>query len=275
MSNILDLEKKIAELESIIEDMDKSAMLLVRRDLDLKRANEKLSSLDKNKSEFVAIAAHQMRTPLSAIRWSQQMILNDEFGPLNQDQKNIVKQTLQSVDSLVTLVTNLLIVDQLEVGKNEVIISKIDVVVVINQVIANLYQLATEKRIRLVFNETNDQAFVDSNVDKMKDVITNLLDNAIKYTPVDGNITLSVTKEAYDIEISISDTGIGIPKEYASNLFSRFSRAENAKKVDPNGSGLGLYIVKKIIESNNGTIRFENNDAGGSTFIIKLPKSEK
>lgn len=272
MDEITQLKNEIQHLNKVIESMDKSAMMLIHRDLELKHANQRLSELDKNKSEFVTIAAHQMRTPLSAIRWSQQMLKNEELGALSDGQKQIVLQTLESVNGLITLVNNLLTADHLEVGKGNDSAIRVNLIAVVNECLAELFPLATEKNVTLEFPQSTADAAVIMNPDRAKDIFSNLIDNAIKYTPSGGRIVISVNVQE-KVEITVADTGIGIPPEHVSKLFSRFYRADNAKRVDPNGSGLGLYIVKRIIDANNGTIKFEQTVGGGTTFIIQLDKA--
>jgi signal transduction histidine kinase len=270
MDRTQELEKKVAELQAIIAIMDKSAMMLVRRDIELRHANAKLSELDKNKSEFVSIAAHQMRTPLSAIKWSQQMLFNEELGPLNGDQKKIITQTMDSVNGLVVLVNNLLTADHLELGKGNNVVKRINIILLINDVIKTLFPIASEKGVTVNFNYPEGEVPLDTNPERMKDVFANLLDNAIKYTPQGGVITITL-RVTNTIVVTVTDTGIGIPDDYVPKLFGRFVRADNAKRADPNGSGLGLYIVKKIIQANNGTITVSSVAGSGTTFTVTLP----
>lgn len=272
MDPILELKVEIARLNGIITSMDEAAKMLVHRDLELRRANQRLNELDRNKSEFVTIAAHQMRTPLSAIRWSQQMLKNEELGPLTDSQRQVVVQTLESVAGLITLVNNLLTADHLEVGKGNDSAKRINVAMVIHETLADLFPLASEKKVHLEFTDGEVVANVNMNPERMRDVTQNLIENAIKYTPEGGKVIVRLQLTDV-VTITVADTGIGIPAEHVSKVFSRFYRADNAKRVDPNGSGLGLYIVKRIIEANNGTIKFEGTPGGGTTFIIQLQKA--
>ncbi len=270
MDKVQELEKKVLELQSIITVMDKSAMMIVRRDIELRHANAKLNELDKSKSEFVSIAAHQMRTPLSAIKWSQQMLFNEELGPLNSDQKKIITQTMESVNGLVVLVNNLLTADHLELGKGTNVVKRINIILLINDVIKTLFPIASERGVTINFSHQQGEVALDTNPERMKDVFANLLDNAIKYTPAGGTITITLWITEV-INITVSDTGIGIPNDYLPKLFGRFVRADNAKRADPNGSGLGLYIVKKIIQANSGTISVSSTAGSGTTFTVTLP----
>ncbi len=272
MDDTIQPHDEVRRLNEIIASMDKSAMMLVHRDLELRRVNQKLSELEHRKSEFVTIVAHQMRTPLSAILWSQQMLRSEEIGALTEAQQQIIDQTLASVNGLVALVNNLLTADHLELGKGNNETKRVNVAMAINEVVGHLFPIAAEKGIEMKFPEADAQVCTDINPDRARDVFQNLIDNAIKYTPESGRITIGMTVTDV-ITVTIRDTGIGIPADYERKLFGRFARADNAKRVDPNGSGLGLYIVKSIVEANGGTIQYEPTPGGGTTFIVTLQKA--
>lgn len=272
---IVSMQAEIDALKKVISSMDRTAMILIQRDLELRRANKKLSELDKNKSEFVSVAAHQMRTPLSAIRWSQQMLINQEVGPLSESQMQIVNQTLQSVTGLITLVNNLLTAEQLEIGKGNDTIQRIDLTKLVYEVIDVIRPTTIHKNVVIEFLYPDEPVTIDSNAERMKNVFQNLIENAVKYSGQNGKVTVSLKFDALgSVAAVIADSGIGIPEAYKSRVFGRFERADNAKRVDPNGSGLGLYIVKKIIEGSGGTITFDSTVGVGTTFYITLPKSQ-
>lgn len=258
------------KITAILEDQKRSAQLLVRRDRELSQANERLREIDRVKSEFISIAAHQLRTPLSAIKWSQQMLYDEELGPLAIEQKQVISQTQQSVTRLVRLVNNLLDVDHLEIGKGQYEQTDVDLIATIQNIFDELRPRITEKTIDISLRVDRDIPKLRANQERLRDVFYNLIDNAVKYTPVGGKISIELTP-VNGVTISIRDTGIGIPEVHKTKLFTRFARAENAKRVDADGSGLGLYIVKKIIEINNGTISVESTEGVGTTFILNFP----
>ncbi len=270
MSETETLQNRIAELEAELKSMDKSAQMLVRRDLELRRANGRLQALDSAKSEFVSIAAHQMRTPLSAIKWSQQMLYDEELGPLTVEQKQMVSQTSKSATRLIRLVNNLLDADHLEVGRAQYDTTEVDLIVVLQEIITDLQSAAQEKKIDIKLLVDREIPLLHFNRERLKDIFFNLVDNAIKYTPATGTITIQATPVS-GVTVMVSDTGIGVPEIHKEKLFSRFARAENAKRVDADGSGLGLYIVKKIIEANDGTITCDSTEGVGTRFTINLP----
>ncbi len=269
MDNIVTLKKENERLTDIVDSMDKSARLLVQRDLELRRANTKLQTLDVQKSEFISIAAHQIRTPLSALRWSQQMLLDDDFGTLSDGQRDIVLQSQKSVVRLVNLVNNLLEVERLELQKDKKDNSVIDLNLIVKECVSELTSQATERGLLISTQLATQPAVLLAHAESIKDVVLNLLDNAIKYTLAKGTVTIKVAV-AEKVTLTITDTGIGIPTAHQANIFKRFSRAENAKKIDADGSGLGLYIIKKLVESYDGSVQFVSTEGVGSTFALEF-----
>lgn len=265
------LKKRISELELTLEAMDKGARMLVRRDLELRRANIKLQLLDKSKSEFVSIAAHQMRTPLSAIKWSQQMLFDQELGPLNDDQKKVVRQTQHSVTRLVRLINNLLDADHLELGKHTFDYKEVNLLTILKDVVNDLRPNAEEKHVKLEFHYDDGVPKIKASAERLQDVFFNLIDNAIKYTKAEGQVVIHLRDDIEHLRISIKDNGMGIPPEHIPKLFTRFSRADNARRIDPDGSGLGLYIVKRIIEVLGGTIEVHSIEGEGTEFLVSFP----
>lgn len=271
MDELSELQKETARLRAVVESMDKSARLLVHRDLELRRANLKLQSLDSQKSEFISIAAHQIRTPLSALRWSQQMLIDGDFGQLAPAQLEIITQAQQSVVRLVTLVNNLLQVERLELQQTNNDLTYFDLHSLLKECVAEFQPLATERKVTLHFNAASSPATIYAHADTIKDIFINLLDNAVKYTLAGGVVTVNV-RVGDTVSVSVTDTGIGIPESHQPFLFKRFSRADNARAIDADGSGLGLYIVKKIVEANAGTILCETVEGRGTTFTVTLPR---
>lgn len=203
------------------------------------------------------------------------MLLKEELGPITDEQRQMLDQSLQSVHRMVRLVNNLLDADHLDIGKRDIATTEVDLTMIITEVIASFAQAADEKHITITTN-LDANARCEANAERMKDVFSNLIDNAIKYTKAEGEITLSLKKrEGGGVVATITDTGIGIPDEHKPKLFTRFARAENAKRVDADGSGLGLYIVGKIVENHDGTITCDSTEGQGTTFTISLPDDVK
>ncbi len=223
------------------------------------------------KTEFVSLVAHQLRTPLTAVNWSMRMLKNGDFGKLTEKQNEIIEATLHNNDRLISLVSNILNVTHIEEGKylSEAIMA--DMKEVVNSVIDN-YKFEIEKRkIQIEFEKPDNlpQTMVD--VEKMKIAVQNLIDNAIKYSLEGGKIIIFLKNDGKNIEFRIQDFGIGIPKNQQNNIFTKFFRSDNAVRVDPNGTGLGLFITENIVSSHGGKTWFESEEGVGTSFYFNLP----
>ncbi len=260
----------VVKLKQTIADLDRSARTLMKRDEELSRANDRLLRLDHAKSEFVSIAAHQLRTPLSALKWAQQMLLDGEAGQVSDSQRLLLTQSQESVRRMVTLVNDLLAADHLEYGKVVYDMKSVSPEEILTSCALELKPMADEHRIALAIElPVKSKAMVDQ--ERIKEAFLNVLNNAIKYSPDGGTVTLRANYGMGKVVLSIQDTGIGIPEGDRDRLFEKFVRMENAKKVDANGSGLGLFIVKKVIDAHGGKIWFTSSEGQGSTFYIELP----
>ncbi len=273
MDRVPELEKENARLTAIVESMDKSARLLVQRDLQLRRANIKLQTLDAQKSEFISIAAHQIRTPLSALRWSQQMLLDGDLGELNSKQSGVIALAQQSIVRLVALVNNLLEVEHLELQTEVKPTIPLDINILVKEACAEFSSKAHDRKVLFSVILAQTPAIIKADVGSVKDALINIIDNAIKYTPSGGNVNVSVTVSE-SVKVTITDTGIGIPNSHQDKIFKRFSRAENAKKVDADGYGLGLYIVLKIMASIGGSVSFTSREGVGTTFTLEFKQHQ-
>lgn len=261
----------VEKLQTTIQSLDQNSKILVRRDIELSTANDKLKSLDKAKSEFVSIAAHQLRTPLSAIKWAQQMLIDGELGPLTSEQATIVRQSQESVTRMANLVNDLLSADHLEYDKVQYVLVETDLVDVVTHIVRELIPMAEERSIALNFAPESKTAFIIGDASRLKEAFLNVINNAIKYTPMRGVVTVSLAVANNVVLLQVKDSGIGIPRTDRDRLFEKFVRMDNAKKVDANGSGLGLFIVKKIIDAHHGKIWFESEEGSGTEFFIEFP----
>ncbi len=273
MDELEKLKIENLKLRETISSIDDSARMLVRRDLELHSANEKMKSLDKQKSEFVSIAAHQLRTPLSGIKWSQQMLLDGDLGALSSEQRTLLTQAQESVNNLVRLINDLLYAHHLELGNINSKLQVIDLAKVFTEIISDLGKITQEKNITVQLQVDAQVPQIQTTSDKIKELFLNLFDNAIKYTNANGKISVSI-KNNNGVTVSIADTGIGIPNTFKKEVFGRFFRAENAKKVIADGTGLGLYITKKLADAAGATISFESTEGVGTTFHVTFPVSQ-
>ena len=270
------ITERLVKLEELVKEQQNSARLLVRRDLELSRANEKLQQFDEVKSNFISVVAHQLRTPLSGIKWTLNMILNGEMGELNNDQKTFLMKSYESNNRMITLVNDMLDTDRIQSGKAHFGFRHVNIVDLLDNVLFEISPEAAKKKISIEFKkrlENLPQAYIDP--ESMRAVFQNLLDNSIKYTMENGKIELDVEKKDNFLLISISDDGIGIPEAEQKKIFDRFFRAGNAVKLQTDGSGLGLYIAKEIVEKNGGKIWFQSLEGKGSTFCFTVPLQAK
>jgi signal transduction histidine kinase len=257
-----------------LSELDKTTKLLVRRDLELLEANRKLQEMDTVKSEFVSVAAHQLRTPLTGVKWSYLALLETDSSSLTGEQRKIIEDGLKAINHTIELINDLLNVAHIEEGKYGFRFSKKAIDVLIKNAYERYLPVAKEKGINLKLEfDTQKLPELMMDFDKMSIVFDNLLDNAVKYTSPGGDVILSVQKKNGQIEFKIRDTGIGIPEDQKHRLFSKFFRADNAMLFQTSASGLGLYMVKNIIDRHCGKISFESVENKGTTITITLPET--
>ena len=227
--------------------------------------------IDRMKTEFVSFASHQLRTPLSAMKWFSEMLLSGEAGKLNSQQSEFVTNIYQSNERMIKLVKNLLDISRIESGR--IIIDPVptDILKLINDTIAEVNLKATEKQQIITIKISSKLPLINLDPELIKNVYQNLLTNAIKYTPKKGKITISIVKKGLDIISQVTDSGYGIPKEELLHIFEKFFRASNIQKIETEGTGLGLYIVKSVVESSGGKVGVKSVENQGSTFWFSLP----
>ncbi len=264
----------------------KSVLSEINRRKEVERMSEKLQKayyelkkLDAAKTEFISIASHQLRTPLTIIKGYISMILEGSYGKVSEEAKKPMKNIFESNERLIRLVNDLLTVSKMETGKIEVEFEKAFIEEIISSLIAELKLKAREKGLSLKFVKPKTplpEVFVDR--EKIRQAIFNIIDNAIRYTS-EGGVTVKVKTQKSNLKtdkefllIKISDTGEGMTREEVSKLFVSFSRGSAGTKFWVEGAGLGLYIAKKFIDFHNGKIWAESPGKGkGSTFYIELP----
>jgi signal transduction histidine kinase len=241
--------------------------------LKLEDANEKLQSLDKLKTEFLSLASHQLRSPLTAIKGYTSMLLEGSFGDVNDSQKEAIDRVFQSSQHLTKVVEDLLNVTKIEQGGMQYVFEPTDIEIITNELVRELAVTASKKGLKLSFVRDNTRPYmVNADAEKIRQVILNFIDNAIKYTEA-GSITVSMNHAGKEVAIAISDTGAGISPETKAKLFGKFNRGE-AGTMNTGGSGLGLYLAKEIIKAHNGRVEVDSPGVGkGSTFTVYLAVS--
>jgi signal transduction histidine kinase len=240
---------------------------------DLEKSNERLKELDQMKSEFVSLATHQIRSPLTAIKGYISLIQEGDYGPVSKEVKGAIDVVYQSTNNLVTIVGDFLDVSRIEQGRMKYEFKDFDIYKLTSQVVTELKPNVEKKGLELQFTfEKNKDYTVFGDQGKVKQVIGNIIDNSIKYTPA-GKIDVTLLKPTnFKVLIRISDTGIGIDPRVIPKLFQKFTRAENANDENIIGTGLGLYVARLMVEAHKGRVWVESEGKGkGSKFYIELP----
>lgn len=228
--------------------------------------------VERLKTEFVSLAAHQLRTPLAAIKWTLRMLLDGDLGDLNKEQEEFIGKTYRSNERMIGLINDLLDVTRIEEGRylSRPEPGKIDDIL---SGLVNTYEEDAERKGVTLSLELPPEGLPLLMIDeeKIRLVFQNLLENALHYTPKGGSIEVAVQRAEHEIKVSVRDSGIGIPPGQQGRIFQKFFRADNAKRVDTEGSGLGLYVSKNIVEAHEGRIWFESKPKGGTVFFVVLP----
>lgn len=233
----------------------------------------KTKKLDQQKTEFLSIAAHQLRTPMSGIKWSLGMTVEGDFGKLSKKIKKQLQKTLTNTNRMITLINNLLDVTQFDDEKLQYHLEPTDPVEIVRECCADFQEIGQVAKIGVECQSPPTkmpQIPLDKN--KITIAIRNIIDNAIKYTPANGTVSVDMEQNKDFIKINIRDTGYGIPDEERDRIFSKFYRGSNIQTVQTEGSGLGLYVAYNIIKKHGGDISFTSKSGIGTTFTILLPK---
>lgn len=234
---------------------------------DLTRENR----IDKMKSEFISVAAHQLRTPLSAIKWSIDIVRKEAKKKLTKEQQGLLEKSYKSNERMIALVNDLLNVSRIEEGRFGFIFKKYNFQEILDVVESEVKALAENNKVNLIIKAPKKLPSLEIDKTKIVMVLQNLLDNAIKYTPRGGDVVLIIKKAKNTLEVKVRDTGVGIPKREQEKLFSKFFRAENVVRMETEGTGLGLFITKNIIERHGGEIGFKSKEGEGTEFTFNIP----
>lgn len=241
----------------------------VFRDISLELA------VDKMKSEFIGLASHQLRTPLSAISIYAHMLQDGYAGPLNDQQMEYVTTTVGATARMQALINALLNISRIESGQLAFRPEPIELPTILDEVLAELKPQIKQKQLRIIRRIPEELPRLTTDSLMIKEILANLVTNAIQYTPPKGRISVSIAVKASELVVTVKDNGIGIPASKQTRLFSPFYRAENALEYFEAGTGLGLYLVKLLVEVLGGKVWFMSKEGRGSAFSVALPLEGK
>lgn len=243
----------------------------------LKRSNEKLKEMDETKDEFISMASHQLRTPLTSVKGYLSMVLDGDAGKITENQQQLLNQAYVSSQRMVYLIADLLNVSRLKTGKFVINAAPTDLAEMVDGEVNQLKEVAKSRKLTITFNKPKNvpELYIDET--KTRQVIMNFIDNAIYYSPNGGKIKVELKADRSCVYFMVKDNGMGVPKREQAHLFTKFYRAKNAQKARPDGTGLGLFMAKKVINDQGGAILFESEEGKGSTFGFKfdIPKDKK
>lgn len=242
---------------------------------ELRSSNAVLRRLDEIKDEFISMASHQLRTPLTSVKGYISMVIEGDVGKITPSQKQLLEQAFMSSENMVHLINDFLNVSRIQSGKFVIDKTDVDLSVMVEEEMNGLRPNATARGMKLVYKKPNKFPLVSIDEGKFRQVVMNFTDNAIYYSHEDSSIIISLGVEGDEIVFTVKDTGIGVPKAEQDKLFAKFYRAANAKVQRPDGTGVGIFLAKKVIDAHGGSIIFNSVEGKGSTFGFRLPITPK
>ncbi len=264
----LNYRLKVSSLDEVGE-LTQAFNVMVAR-LRAQQARERM--MGQLKSEFISIAAHQLRTPLSATKWTFRMLIDGDMGAISEEQKQFLQRGYQTNEHMIGLINDLLDASRIEQGHFGYDFKPVDFAAYIRSFLGEYWHQAESHQITIVFQDL-PAALPPINIDKSKMdlVLQNILDNAVKYSKAGGHITISMKMLEKYLEITIADHGVGIPQYQMERVFTKFFRGDNVVRMSTEGSGLGLFIVKNIVKNHGGDIHIESEENKGTKVIFTVP----
>jgi signal transduction histidine kinase len=238
---------------------------------ELRASNAMLRKLDKVKDEFVSIASHQLRTPLTSVKGYISMVLDGDAGEISNSQRHLLDEAFISSERMVHLINDFLNVSRLQTGKFIIDRHPIDLSKIVGQEIDSLQPSAIARNLKYIYHPPKNFPILDIDEGKIRQVVMNFADNSLYYSHENTKINVNLSVEGNEVLFTVKDTGIGVPLSEQAQLFGKFYRASNAKKQRPDGTGVGLFLAKKVIDAHGGQVVFESVEGEGSTFGFRLP----
>ncbi len=238
---------------------------------ELRRSNAQLQRLDETKDEFISMASHQLRTPLTSIKGYVSMLIDGDLGKISPQQRGVLEEAFSSSERMVHLIGDFLNVSRLQTGKFVIEKRPTDLAELIASEVSALKQNAESRGLKLKYVKPKNIPVMELDADKLRQVVMNFMDNAMYYSKSESTITITLKKVGESVEFAVKDTGIGVPEAEQAGLFTKFFRASNARKTRPDGTGVGLFLAKKVVADHKGEIIFQSKEGKGSTFGFRLP----
>ncbi len=266
------ITEQIIKLRNALEESNRTLeQRVVQRTQELQEALTKLADLDKLKSNIIANISHELRTPLTHIKGYQELLLAGAMGPLNPDQDSTLKTIRRSTERLEHLIEDLINFSQMSKGDVELKLTEIDPKRMVANVMKHSQQKAAEKSIQLISKLPDELVTTRADEEKISWVIMQLLDNAIKFTPENGKVTVTVANLSHGIQFTVEDTGIGIPAEKVEDIFQPFQQLDGSSTRRYGGTGLGLSLVRRIVEAHHAKITVSSEVGHYTRFSFLLP----
>lgn len=259
---------RLEEIRNFARTLEKEVNAATK---ELRASNNKLMEIDATKDEFVSMASHQLRTPLTSVKGYLSMVLEGDAGEITPAQRRLLEEAFTSSERMVRLIGDFLNVSRLQTGKFVIERHAVDLGVMIEQEVEGMRQIAATRDITIVFKKTPRVPLLYLDENKLRQVVMNFIDNAVYYSPDGSTIRVVLEIDEGDIVMKVIDRGMGVPSDVQGKLFTKFFRAENARKQRPDGTGIGLYLAKRIIVGHKGRVIVNSIHNKGSTFGFRLP----